>query len=90
MRKRIGSWSAKARQIRAGWGRSDSHETPSVIYAWGGDGARKGDAMIVAGFFERVRDESGMTLLRRLEENGYDLSTLKFTVDLKGKDDDAV
>ncbi len=41
------------------------------------------DARTLSFFFNTAKDDKGKTLLFRLEELGYDLTTLKFEIELK-------
>lgn len=99
MIKRIRTTPAKPGQLKAQWGRSDAGAKPSLIYLWGGAGASKSDARIIAEALERPvleRDydngtfldpaiKEGPSLAAELEARGYDLTTLKFTIEMKPK-----
>ena len=82
MVKRVQVLKAKPGQLRAGWGRPEPRETPDVCYAWGGAGADSSDGRILCNYFENTV-RHGSTLLRELEERGYDITTLKFSIEMK-------
>ena len=88
----------RAGVLQARWGRANSYDTPSIIYAWGAGGADKSDARILSDAFERPRWErdfdkpnsfsvamfkEGPSLAAELEARGYDLTTLRFTIERK-------
>lgn len=80
---------AKDGQIKVGWGR-EPHETPDICYAWG-NGVPKGDANMVMHALSSERLRPTLTgnpqweksILDELEERGYDLTTLKFSIQKK-------
>lgn len=89
MAKRARRIDAKPGQLRMAWGRSDPWDEPSIVYAWG-DGVAKADAnmLIHAMGGERMRSAfSGFafdpSLVKELEARGYDLTTLKFSIQKK-------
>ena len=86
MAKRIHQLTAKAGQLRAGWGRPDPGETPDLVYAWGAGGADKTDGRILASAFEDCQNVFGRSLRQELECRGYDISTLKFSISQKERD----
>ena len=81
--KRIHVPKAKPGQLIAKWGRPDSGEPPDLVYAWGGDGAASADGRILAAALENspVFEERG--LRAELERRGYDITTLRFSVEVK-------
>ena len=84
--KRVRKVSAKPRQLVAAWGRSGEEgrgELPSLQYAWGASGASKTDANMLCGAFENVRVFGLNTLREELEARGYDITTLKFSIEQK-------
>lgn len=80
MSKRIHTPRAKPGQIIARWGRPGPREYPEVVYAWGGDGAAKSDARILSNALEGPMEHRENGLLKELEARGYDLTTLKFSI----------
>jgi len=83
MPKRIHTLTAKPGQLRAGWARPEPRETPDLCYAWGGDGAAKSDARIVSEAIEEAHIYDGSSLRSELERRGYDITTLKFSIEKK-------
>jgi len=90
--KRYRTPTAKPGELRASYGRADRHSTPSVVYTWGGAGAAKGDARMLASFIEDKRKEYAFpsmqiedrpSLIEELEARGYDITTLRITVQQK-------
>ncbi len=75
------------------------HDGPDICYAWGGGGASKRDANLITHFFGGKRCEpvfgdersqqGGLPykweprLIEELEARGYDLTTLKFSIQKK-------
>ena len=80
--------------LRVYYGRVDG-EPPDVCYQWGGSGADKCDAHLMHGVFGSPRLEIcygddrekhgpykfGSTLIDELKARGYDISTLKFSIE---------
>lgn len=77
---------AEPGQLIAYYGRADKHSQPSICYAFGGKGACSGDARILAQALESNITFENSTLVLELESRGYDLTTLKFSIERK-KDD---
>lgn len=76
------------------WGRADRWDSPDVCVAWGGGGSNGRDARLILNVIngERMaRDWSkpgGPTiwersLIKELEARGYDITTLKFSIERK-------
>jgi hypothetical protein len=82
--KRLRTVVAKPGQLRAAWGRCERGDPPSIVYAAGGDGASKSDVslLIYALEIQKLFDER-KTLLGLLADRGYDLTTLKFSIQKK-------
>ncbi|AUQ62149.1 hypothetical protein [Phaeobacter inhibens] len=83
MAKRIHTLTAKPGQLRAGWGRPEPGETPDLCYAWGAAGADKTDGRVLSSAFEFEKNCFGRTLREELEYRGYDVTTLKFSIEQK-------
>ena len=83
MGKRIYVPVAKEGQLMAKWGRPEQGEPPEIVYAWGGAGACKRDAGILMRALGGLEVIDGKTPAQELEARGYDLSTLKFTIEHK-------
>ncbi|UWR74105.1 hypothetical protein [Phaeobacter inhibens] len=83
MAKRIHVLHAKTGQLRAGWGRPERGAEPDLCYAWGGGGASKSDSRLICNALEQAGTSSGKTLREELEARGYDIATLKFSIEQK-------
>lgn len=83
MGKRIHTLSAKAGQIRAGWARPEPRDMPDLCYAWGGEGAAKSECRLVSEALEGNSVYEGRSLREELERRGYDITTLKFSIERK-------
>lgn len=80
---------AKPGELRMGWGAAERGDKEDVCYACGGAGADKSDAHLLhtALGCERFSPSFGhpgfaveKSLLKELEERGYDLSTLRLSI----------
>ena len=87
-RQRIHTLHAKPGQLRAGWARPDPGEPADLCYAWGGEGAAKSDGRYRSDAFENMRNAEGRTLREELEHRGYDIATLKFSIEQKSNPED--
>lgn len=85
MRKRIHTLSAKPGQLRAGWGRPEPGQAADLVYAWGGDGAAKSGGIALSHALEGMKNEDGRSLREELEHRGYNISTLKVSIEQKPK-----
>ncbi len=83
MSKRIHRLTAKPGQLRAGWARPEPGGPPDLCYAWGGAGADKSDVRIVSEAIEAAHICGGSSLRFELERRGYDITTLKFSIERK-------
>jgi hypothetical protein len=90
--KRYRTPTAKPGELKAGYGREDRHCSPSLVYVWGGKGAQKPDARVLASALEDKRQgyafpsmaiEQRPSLIEELEARGYDITTLRFSIQLK-------
>lgn len=75
--------SAKPGQLIARFGKVDSYNDPSIVYAWGSEGASKPDSRLLSEALERAPVYDGRSLVEELEARGYDLTTLKFSIQMK-------
>ena len=94
--KRFRTMPAKPGQLKVQWGKADGYG-PALLYLWGGHGADKSDARMLADAIERQileRDYDKGTIINpaikevpslaaELEARGYDLTTLKITIERK-------
>lgn len=75
-------------QIKIGWAKEGG--SYSLVYAWG-DGLRKGHVIPLIDAFERISPLShfhhGKTLLQTLEEDGFDITTIRFSISRKVGDE---
>ena len=83
MTKRIHTLHSKPGQLKSGWGRPGPREEPDLLYAWGAGGADKTDGRILSTAFEELKNSFGRSLREELEYRGYDLTTLKFSIQQK-------
>jgi hypothetical protein len=91
MAKRVRVPDPKPGVLEARWGRADSFNKPSVVYVHGGGGSVKADARLLSTMFEGrdvdtgslVFGRTGKSLIKELEDRGYDITTLKFSIRLK-------
>lgn len=84
--KRTRRVQAKPGQLVAAWGRAGEEgrgERPDIQYAWGGAGASKPDGRILCNALEGAKVFDGKTLCAELEVRGYDLTTLRFSIERK-------
>ena len=70
-------------ELKAAFGLCEPGDRPDLVYAYGAGGASKADGYILSRSFEDVPLLEGKTLRKLLEEGGYDISTLKFSVKQK-------
>lgn len=80
--KRYRRVEAKPRQLVAAFGRGEDASL-DLQYAWGGKGAQSPDARCLSNALEGVPIHGGKCLREVLEERGYDITTLKFSIELK-------
>lgn len=88
--KRFRMVEAKPGELKAAFGRDDvPGNRPDLQYAWGGSGAQKPDARVLSNAFEEVIVFDGKNLRQVLEERGYDITTLKFSIQQKASGEGA-
>lgn len=92
--KRFRRRKAKPGQLLVYYGKLP-HDRPDVLLAWGGEGATKNDAHLVYGVLcmHRIEMEIGdrhtfqhvrvHSLIEELERRGYDITTLRFSIERK-------
>ena len=81
-KKRWRGVNVKPGQLRAAYGRCDGDL--DLVYAWGGEGAQKADSRILMRALEENPVFDGKTLVKELVERGYDITTLKFSIEKAG------
>ncbi|KRE07491.1 hypothetical protein ASE63_22595 [Bosea sp. Root381] len=74
---------AKPGQLVARFGKADRWDKPAIQYAYGGAGAGRSEGRILSDALEGVGIHDGKTLAQLLEERGFDMSTLSFSVQMK-------
>ncbi len=77
---------AREGQIKAQWGKLADCD-PDIVLAWG-DGASKSDAHLLHNLISSPRfipfsNEWEKSFVKELEERGYDITTLKISVEKK-------
>jgi len=91
MRKRWRFLTAKPGELRAGWG-AVQFDKPDLCTAWGGEGADRADSSLLMHFLSTKFHQLDITdcqyrpapsLLQELEKRGYDITTLKFSIQQK-------
>jgi hypothetical protein len=80
-RPRILTPVARSSQLLARWGRAERGDAPSIVYAWGAAGACKADSRILMAALEEAPVYEGLSLVSELKARGYDLTTIKFSID---------
>lgn len=78
--KRYRSVKAKPGELKASFGKADRWDSPAIQYAWGGEGAAKADGRVLCCALEEAIVYDGKTLAQVLTERGYDIGTLRFTI----------
>lgn len=90
MAKRWRTPVAKPGEVKIVYGRPDRHDAPDICAAWGGSGADKSDARTVmhalterrmVRAFPSMELEERPSLVEELEARGYDITTLRFTIE---------
>lgn len=82
MTKRYRVPMVKPGQLKVSYGKIP-HENPDVLYSHGGNGASRPDARLLSHFFEGITYLEGRSLRQELEHRGYDIKTMKFTIQVK-------
>ena len=81
--KRIRIPTAKPGELKACYGRAERGDTPDLCYVWGGDGASSPDGRVLCEALENVHVFDGKSLRQELEARGYDIKTLRFSIQQK-------
>jgi len=81
MSKRWRAPKAKPGELKIAYGKSEGDL--DLFYCFGGEGAVKGDTRLLAHFFESVKWPDDKNLRQELEARGYDITTLKFSIQQK-------
>jgi hypothetical protein len=96
--KRYRRLRAKPGQLRAAWAKPDEHNNPDLCYSWG-EGTKSADGHLMHWAFSSPRARTNYdaplgsprylwsvyddSFLQELEKRGYDLTTLKFSIQKK-------
>lgn len=72
--------SPKPGQIRVAWA-TERGDKPTIHFCYKGEPSIKRDSNMIMSHFGITPTISGGTFLDELKERGYDLSTLKFSID---------
>lgn len=92
MARRWRSPIAKPGEVKIAYGRASRHDAPDICAAWGGHGADKPDARTImhalterrmVPAFPSLEFEERPSLVEELEARGYDITTLRFTIQRK-------
>ena len=83
MLKRIRIPTAKPGELKACYGRAERGDTPDLCYVWGGEGAASADGRVLSQALEGAEVFDGKNLRQELEARGYDLTTLRFSIQQK-------
>ena len=70
---------AKPGQLKMGWSKREK----DISYAWGGDGASKNDATLLHAILTMPIKHFDKTFQQMLVERGYDITTIKFSIQKK-------
>lgn len=70
---------ARPGELRAQFGK-DPDLGLDILYVWGGSGASKPDARVLSTAIEEAVVFDGKPLRQVLEERGYDIRTLRFSI----------
>lgn len=72
---------AKDNELKVQYGQEYGNH-PELFYCWGTN-IPKSHTYMVMSYFNNVKDNNNKTFLQELEDLGYDISTLKFTIQKK-------
>lgn len=67
---------AKPGELRMQWSKREN----DLAFSWGGEGACKADSNLLATALAMTPIAGGRTLRGQLEERGYDITTLRFSI----------
>jgi hypothetical protein len=84
MTKRIRRPTAKPNQLKVQYGKLPG-DKPDLTYVWGPGCDRTDYMVLMQGLnlkpFDRLTDSYEDSVLKQLEERGYDITTLKFSIE---------
>jgi hypothetical protein len=84
MTKRYRKPQAKPGELKISWASHERGDPPCLVYSWG-DGISRGksDGAVLSYFFETHQWPEKRTLAAELDARGYDLTTLRFSIQKK-------
>lgn len=83
--KRWRTPSAKPGELKIAYGK-EKYDSPELMFCYGGSGATKRDTNMLMYFFcEATLPENKKNLVAELESRGFDITTLKFSIQQKVK-----
>lgn len=85
-RKRWRRVQAKPGQLVARYGRDADGQGPDIVYGTGGHGTSMSDGRILFRALGDIIVHDGKTLVQELVARGYDVTTLRFSIELKAVD----
>ncbi len=77
--KRFRTPKLKDGELRVYWGKLP-HDSPDVVFSWQGDRSMKRDTALLCYLFSERELGTSRSLLEELEDRGYDITTLRFSV----------
>lgn len=72
----MGAFKAKSNQLKASFSKGEN----DVVYAWGSE-CDKTDALVVKQALFDLTDSNGQTVVEQLKARGFDIASLKFSID---------
>ena len=90
--RRLRAPKLKDGELRVYWGKPDKHCSPDVTFAWQGDPVMRADTRLLHSHFGSQRPDPHVkplfskmipSLIEELQARGYDITTLKFSIQKK-------
>lgn len=90
--RRLRTPKMKDGELRVYWGREPHDRTPDVMFAWQGDAEMRRDTRLLHSHFSCPRPDPHVqpvfskmlpSLIEELQARGYDITTLKFSIQKK-------
>lgn len=81
---------AKSGEIKVSYGKADAYDNPDLVYSYRGFDNIRATSNCVMFAFENVDIHEGKSLRKILEERGFDITTLKFSIQKKVVSDGTV
>jgi hypothetical protein len=83
VKKRWRKPKAKPGELKVAYGRGDHGDGPDIYYCHGASGADRCDARMISSYFDDIKGLDGKTMRQELEVRGYDITTMKFSIQQK-------